>query len=195
MASKQNPPGNTGAEQAAAAAMESVLKQAADPVSNATTGKVTWNRLTTPYLTANMNPSGGWLFSPANLACFKSTEDDLNRLGSEVLDGIGEVNKVRACLIDGTKRVCIVPTLDSDLDGIPVNKYSEQVWINLASLLLPAKIRVKAGYRERYNIVRVDNSPVGPALLLDLERRVERRRVNSSSKGKSAKTQETPQSQ
>lgn len=69
------------------------------------------------------------------------------------------------------------PADGNDLDGIPINKYSDQVWINQASLLLNAKIRVRAEYRERYNIFLVEESPVGPALLLDLSRRLERRRV------------------
>lgn len=176
-----------GAEQIAAAALETVKKKAADAVSTPPSGRIIWNSLNTPYLTGTMNPSGGWVHAPANLACFKATEEDLNRLCMRLIPGSSEATKVRACLIEGTKQVYIVPCEENDPDGISINKYSDQIWINLASLLLNAKTRVRAGYRERYNIYLVEESPVGPALQLDLSRRLERRRISSSDKSKPAK--------
>lgn len=165
---------------------------ASDPVNNALSGKTVWNQPDAEYLTAAMNRPGGWMYGPAMFQFFAAAVIALQKLGFRSL-GTNTVDKVRACLIDGTKHVYIVPTDADDRSGIQVNRYSDQTWINLVKLLAPAGLRVKSGYRERYELSLVEESPVGPALFLDMGRMQERRRIKRNTKKKSTETKAKPE--
>lgn len=158
---------------------------AAGPDQRAEAARLRWNQQDAEYLTAAMNSPGGWMYGPAMFQFFASGVLLLEKLGVRIL-GTNTVEKVRACLIDGTKHVYIVPTGSDDQNGIKVTRYSDQSWINLVKLLAPAGIRVKSGYRERYDLTLVEDTPVGPALFLNLAQMQERRRVRKST-GKNAK--------
>lgn len=191
------PMNNTESDLAAIRAFGEIA--AADPDSRVEAAKLRWNQPDAEYLTAAMNSPGGWMYGPAMFQFFASGVLLLEKLGVRML-GTNTVERVRACLIEGTKHVYIVPTAADDQKGIKVTRYSDQTWINLVKLLAPAGIRVKSGCRERYDLSLEEASPVGPALFLNLAQMQERRRVRKSSTKKSQKSapkgqQEAPKEQ
>lgn len=135
------------------------------------------------------NPSGGWLHSPAHLELFAAADKRLTQvaeLGGQV---VKQVERVHAVLVKGSTVVVIQAAPSGDLSAIRVTRYDgfSAAWINLISLLGPARLLVETGYRERFDIGFVpEGSILWPGLTFDLsqpqERRQEpvRRRRNSS---------------
>lgn len=147
------------------------------------------------YLLARQYPSGCWLHSPANMEVLSAGVSGLQKNGTK--RGIeGKVTKVRAAKVKHKKHVYIWATADDDPDGIPVNYYRHAAWINLITLLGPLKLTEKTGYKTRYSLEPTgDESPVGPALVLNLSRKLERRREEkkSSKKSKPKADQKAPE--
>jgi len=130
--------------------------------------------------------SGGWLYSPGNLAIFAAADNRLTLLSSIEGRPVKQVNQVQPELIKGSTVVIFRTAPPEDLTAIPVNRYTGQsgAWINLFTLLAPAGLTVPTGYKERYEIAWVpEESPFWPALCMDLSRPVERRIVKRKSAG------------
>lgn len=127
------------------------------------------------YLRASQYEPGGWLHGPAHMELFSAGVDRLQRNGAQ--RGIqGRVTKVRAGKLKQQNLIYIYATTDNDPNGIEVNYQRYGAWINLVTLLGPLRLTERAGYRSRYNLDPMEQTPVGPALVLDLGRRLERRR-------------------
>lgn len=181
MTTKRIPEADRSKEETAAAlaqAKEKVLAAAAE-------GAIIWHDAYEEVPKGNQYASGGWVVSPATLELFSLTQTRLDNLGMKVGLTETQVARVRACRIGGTKEIYIVPTESTDSTGLEVNRSANGVTINLYKLLMPAKLGVRSGYKERYDIVEVDNGPVGPALKMDMSNRLERRRVKSLSRKRS----------
>jgi hypothetical protein len=57
-----------------------------------------------------------------------------------------------------------------------VRRYGSGAWINLITLLGPTKQTVAKGYRDRFTVdFAPENSPVGPALTINLARPMTRK--------------------
>jgi len=153
-------------------------------------GHVIHNSLNYTYQKSTQNDPGGWLYSPARLQIFTMSDQDLTTVSELRGRTVKRVHKVRASMVAGGKTVWIYPAEDEDVDGITVSRSSSAVWINLVSLLGPAKLTVRPGSRELYPMTIDRQSPVGPALALDLTRMLERR--NKKEKAESQTTAQTP---
>jgi len=146
------------------------------------TGRIITNQLSNTYQKSTQNDPGGWLHSAARLQMFSRADEDLTRASELRGRVVKRVRKVRVAMVEGSKIVWVYPTEDEDVDGIPVRRYKSSVWVNLVTLLGPAKLTVRPGSRELYPLQLVENSPVGPALEMDLSRMVERRNKKDSEK-------------
>lgn len=148
-----------------------------------------FNNQQAELLNRNQYESGGWLHSPANLQLFARSVKQLVGLNRALSIDEKWVPYVRAARPKGKDIVYIYPTDEHDPNKIDVHKRDGNAWINLRSLLEPSHHTVELGYRVRYEIVAVNDSPVGPALKLDLAKEVERRlKPPSKRRGRSART-------
>lgn len=165
-------------EQAAAAALKA-YRAGQVPASD---DELILNDFQAEYQRATQYPSGCWMHSPANLEVFSLTIERLQR--NAVQRGIeGKVTKVRAAKLRNKKYIYIYATANDDPNGIQVNYQRYGAWINLITLLGPLKLTEKTGYRARYDLDYAgEDSPVGPALVLNLGRRLERRQDWKSAK-------------
>jgi hypothetical protein len=118
------------------------------------------------------------LYSPAMLQLLSLAYQRLLKVGEMRGMKTDLLLKVRAALRKSTRQVYIWPVDEDDPEGIPINNYDKgsAVWINLISLIGDTKLQVPTGYRDRYQatIARKDESPVGPALMFSLSRRISR---------------------
>lgn len=186
MATKRVPEADTAAQQAAAALTKFKEEVQARGSVTGTEGSIIWHNDVTEVLKRNQYASGGWMHSAATLQIFKATEGRMDNLGMRLGQPETQVTRVRACRISGTKIVYIVPAPANDDTALEVSRNVKGAWINLYKLLIPAKLGVPVGYKERYDIIEVEESPVGPALMLDMGNRKERRKVKTAAKRKSA---------
>lgn len=186
MATRRVPESDKASEQAAAALAKVVDEVVSRRVTGATENAIIWHDEVTEVLRGNQYASGGWVHSPATIQIFKATESRLDKLGVKYNLPEAQVTRVRACRIAGTKKIYIIPAAANDDTALEVIRNLKGAWINLYKLLVPGKLGVPSGYKERYDIIEEDDSPVGPALLLDMSNRKERRKVKTSSKKKAA---------
>lgn len=150
--------------------------------------EVMYNDLSAEFLKGRQAGSYGWLHSPSRLELFSLADQRLTRVSDERGKPVKQVDKVRAARTKNSKKIYLYPAEDGDTDAIQVKRYESGAFINLESLLGPARLTVRSGYRERYAIEFAGNdSPVGKALVIDLSKRLERREEPDSKRtGKTA---------
>lgn len=130
----------------------------------------------------NANPSGCWINSPAMVEFFASADKRLTRVANWAGNLVKRVDKIHARLLKGTKLMIITPAQPEDLTAIPINRYGSTATFNAVNLLAEAGQTVETGYRERYDVAFVPkNSPLWPALVIDLAQ-VKERRADSTAK-------------
>lgn len=159
------------------AMIESAISLIKENVSQYKTNPgVIFNSVEAEVIKGNQHESGGWGHSPANFVLFKAAADRLLEV-YRIRSGkaVKRVDHVRAALLEGTKTVLIFPTDKKDPNAIRVRAYGGKIWINLISLLGPNKLAITPGSHERFDIEITTETPVGPALELNLSRVVERR--------------------
>jgi hypothetical protein len=127
----------------------------------------------------NQYDSEAWLHSPAQLELLSVAYGRLLQVAGKRDAKTNEVTGVRVALLKGTKRVIIWPAAKDDPEAIQVVRYESSVRINLITILAPAKLRVRTGFRERYAVQFAVDCPFGEALEIDLSLRLERRREST----------------
>lgn len=146
------------------------------PMPGTGSTEVIYNSYDVELIKGRKAPSSAWLHAPAFLELLRTADDRLTRVSEMRGATVRCVTKVRAAKVRGKRVVYIVPTHDEDPDGIPVRRYGAGAWINLVTLLAPAKQTVPKGYRDRYAVdFAPENSPVGPALMINLARPTDRK--------------------
>lgn len=134
-------------------------------------------------LKGTMRYSCGWLHGPAHLELLAAADRRLTRVAELSGMVVRKVERVRACLLRGTKVVVIHPVGDTDRTGEPVRRYdgNSSAWINLFALLGENGLTVESGYKERYEVSYIPkNSPFWPGLAIDLGQVKERRKKGDS---------------
>lgn len=184
------------ARQAGEAAMKRVLGQSTKEIlKNVTLADLIAPNAKSDAVKGNANEPGGWLHAPANLELFASADRGLTTVGN--LDNIPgkQMERAMAWLVPGTHLLILKGAKAKDLSALPVNRWASAsgAWINLFTLLADAGLTVETGWRERYDIAYVEeDSPLYPALVMDLSQPVERR-AEPVSKKKSGTAQNNGQ--
>lgn len=134
----------------------------------------------------NANRSGCWVHAPAMMEFFAAADKRLTRVANWSGMHVNQVEKVQAQLIKGTKLIIIKPAPVDDLTAIPINRYANAAMFNLVTLLAETGLKVQTGYRERFDVAYVPKeSPLWPALLIDMGKLKERRMQPVSKKEES----------
>ena len=131
----------------------------------------------------NQKRPGCWLVGPATMTLFKSTDHHLLKVAALRELHVGEVQKVRLLRELGSKLIHIIPTHELDIDGLDINRHKGKIWVNIIDFLAEDHLTVEYGYKERYDLVLAPTSKVGPCLLLDLTRMLERKLAFRQKKG------------
>jgi hypothetical protein len=141
----------------------------------------------------NQRESQGWMHGPGQLELLSTAYRRLVKLaGIKAKTPVNHLDKVKVKLVKGSKVVLIAPELNDVPDALPLNKYGSSAWVNLFELLAPARLTVETGWRERYPVrIAPEGTPMGPCLLLDLTRHLER--VNEADKKKTRNQTKTSQ--
>lgn len=135
-----------------------------------------YNRKQADLKNKNQYANGGWLHSPAMLQLFSRSLKYLIELNRKRGVDSMWVPYVRAARPRNQDIVYIYPTDERDEDKLEVKKRDSHAFINVRSLLEESHHTVEWGYRVRFEIVPAgEDSPVGPALMFDLSKPVERK--------------------
>lgn len=156
---------------------------------------VIMNGIQQEVIKGNADTANAKAHSPAHFELNAAAEGRLIRLVRDLGNVVNQVDHVRACVAKGTKKVYIWPADDEDPLAIPVNRFSDKAWINLADLLIPLKLTVEVGYWERYAVqFAPKDGHVTPALLIDMDLPLERKtdtRSRSKAKATASKSKAT----
>ncbi|MDB4897902.1 MAG: hypothetical protein JWN15_4164 [Firmicutes bacterium] len=156
----------------AAAAQQSVEQAKHNALSHVTEDDLIWNDPETEVVKGNQYHSDLWVHGPANIELMASAYKMLLKTNKSLTN---QVAKVRVARVRDTKYIIIKPTSPTDPNGIEVKQYQSSAWINAITVLGPAKLTVRTGYRERFVVENApDDFPGAPCLLVHLGKRVER---------------------
>lgn len=144
--------------------------------------KVILNSPDVPVAGRGERGPGLWLHSPAHAELFAATHRMLLAAAKLRKMDVSEIEWVRAARLEDSDLTFIFPTTDLDPNRIPLVEFSGHKWANLRTLLEPAKRLITVGYRERFAAHLVPDSPVGPAVVFDLARTLERKQEPKSKK-------------
>jgi hypothetical protein len=143
-----------------------------------------YNDRSANFRKGNQRAPGCWGHSPATFELFAAGDKLLTDVAELRGERVKQVEYVRAAMVEGSKTVYIFNTQEGDPDRIATHRYSSACWTNLITLLGPAKMTIRTGYRERFDVTLEPNSPVGPALAIDLTRVLERHKDSRRGKTK-----------
>lgn len=166
-----------------------------DPIKANGSGDVLMNNLSTRYQRGTEKGSQCWIHSPGTVELLSLADDNLTRAAEERGQHERQVEMVRAAVARQAKTLYIFPAEPNDSDAIPVNRYDTGgAFINVMSVLGPAKLALRTNTRERYNVELAGaESPVGPAIKIHLGKKLEsRQQKQSNGKKKSDTSPATP---
>jgi hypothetical protein len=119
-------------------------------------------------------PPSAWIHSPARVQLLIE--------GIKVLGHVAKLRKspatkfpyVRLMLLTQKKLLLVAPTTEKDSKAIETSRTGKgPLYFNAVTVLQPANLTVTKGYKERYKVGRAATSPIGPALVIDLNKSVE----------------------
>lgn len=172
------------AEQAIAAAKENVFnKRTLEALLNVKPEDLISADSDPEVIKGNAHQSECWIGSPAMVELYAAADKRLTRVAGWMGMPVERVDRVDAKLIKGTKLLVLKPADSNDLSAVVINRYGSTTVFNLVNLLGEAKLRVPKGYRDRFEVgYAPKESPLWPALVIDLGQRKERRRQGATKK-------------
>lgn len=127
-----------------------------------------------------------WIYSPARVEFLAEASDALVTLSGMLNLETEEITKIEVILQRSTKRLYFRPAGEKASNYFDVAENSnDYLLVNIRSLLQPYGLEVKTGYQQRYHVSLQADSPVGPALMVDLTK-VEERKQTAISKARKA---------
>lgn len=156
----------------AAAAQQAIAQAKQRTLSDVTEEDFIWNDPEAEVVRGNQYHSDMWLHGPGNIELMASAYKMLLKANKTP---ITTVEKVRVARVRDTQYIIIKPTSPADPNGIEVKMYDSSAWINAITVLGPAKLTARTGYRDRFVVEAApDDFPGALALLIHLGKRVER---------------------
>jgi hypothetical protein len=129
-----------------------------------------------------------WIYSPARVEFLAEASDALVTLTGMLGLETEEITKLEVILQRSTKRLFFRPAGEKATSYFDVVDTSNDYFsVNIRSLLQPYGLEVKTGYQQRYHVSLQADSPVGPALMVDLTKVEERKQTAISKARKAAK--------
>lgn len=116
---------------------------------------------------------GGWLHSPAQLSAYIATLKALIIVAAMRGFTWNDVKFVRVSNVEGEKRVFIYPTDETDPSRLELTRYKSRLYVNMSAPLTKWKLALPTGERRRYDLPIDPKSPVGPALVIHLDKPLE----------------------
>ncbi len=139
----------------------------------------------------NQYPSECWLQDPAILQ-FSALAD--NRMGrvNELRGGLRvRPDKVRTALVLPDRLLFVYPAANEDKRGLKVGRSKGAARVNVRSVLQPHNLLAEPGYKMRFAVEYAgDESPVGPAMVIDLTQVIEKARLPEKKSRKQHKTEQ-----
>lgn len=156
---------------------------------------VTFSRHSRKPRKRNQKAAGGWLRSPGKLLPFVEGRQAMVEVANPAHLVDGEVKRVGVGGYEGDPRIYLWSTHELDVDGIEVKKNGSKVWINLADFLASLGLRPELGIEERFDFLPADaDSPVQPALMINLDKPLERKHFDTKGKSKKRSSKATDHS-
>lgn len=138
-----------------------------------------------------------WIYSPARVEFLAEASDALHSVGQLLGLPTEAVTRLEVILQRSTKRLYFRPAGEKADDYFDVTQTSNDYFsVNIRSLLQPPGLEIKTGHQSRFRVSLEVDSPVGPALVVDLKkveehRRTARRKATQAAKAAKAKGEGT----
>lgn len=143
----------------------------------------------------NENEPGGTMRSPGNFDLYTATHKSLVTVSQMRGASVNRVEHVQVANIEGDMRVWIYPTDAHDPDRITLRQYKSRLSLNLSKILTKWKLALPTGQKRVYDLHIDPTSPVGPALVLHLDKPLEVKWIKSAKKGETPASQAAPATQ
>jgi hypothetical protein len=145
----------------------------------------------TPVRQTNAYDGSCWLYSPARIEFLAEASDALVSVAALMDLPDKTITKVEVILQKSTKRLFFRPataeTEETEAYFDVVQTSNDYLSINIRPLLQSNGLEVKTGYQERYPVTLDGDSPIGPALVVDLTKLEERRQTAKQKAKRAAK--------
>lgn len=129
-----------------------------------------------------------WIYSPARVEFLAEASDALVAVGQMLGLETEEITRLEVLLQRSTKRLFFRPAGEKAEAYFDVSETSNDYFsVNIRSLLQPRGLEIKSGYQSRFRVTLETDSPIGPALVIDLTKIEEHRRTASSKARQAAK--------
>lgn len=149
--------------------------------------RVILNSLEAEYLKGTQKGHYCWNHTPAQIELLSAADQWLTKVSEQRGMPVTEVTLVRVALVPAKKMLYIYPADENDPEGIQVNRWDSSAWINAITVLGPAKLTAKRGRRNLHAVMMAgEESPVGPALQINLARVIQSKTEPVKSKAKTA---------
>jgi hypothetical protein len=169
-AKPQVPENRNPKDEVAAAAQQAIEQVKKGALAGVTEDDLIWNDPEVEVVKGNQYHCDSWVHAPANIELLSSAYKLLLKTSKTTA-----VAKVRVARVKGTKYIIIKATDPNDPNGIEVKLKESSAFINAVSVLGPARLSVRSGYKDRFVVeLAPDDFPGAPALLIHLGKRVER---------------------
>ncbi len=105
-----------------------------------------------------------------------------------------EVKFIRVANLEGEHRLWIYSTDESDPQRIPLRFYKSKIGVTLSKILKKWKLTLPSDERRWYDVLpdTQNQSPVGPALYIDLDRPRDMKKISTEKKDDTTPQQPTP---
>ena len=179
------------AYQDAAASVQPI--KPAPPASRESAPKLRTNENDPFVQQRHQKESGGWLSSPGRLELFAAGYWELIKVAGLRAIKAREITYVLVGNVEGEKKVYIWPTDGEDPLRIPVRRQKDgKTTITISRSLVSWKMAIPVGTAERFDLILVQESPWGPALMMDLANSLEKKLVPKKIYKKKIKPKTTP---
>jgi hypothetical protein len=136
-----------------------------------------------------------WIYAPARVEFLAEASGALVTVAELLKMTTERITKIEVVLQRSTKRLFFRPAKEDATSYFDAAETSnEYLSVNIRSLLQTNGLEVKKGYQERYPVSLQVDSPVGPALMVDLTKVEERRQTAARKATKAGKVKGTGES-
>jgi hypothetical protein len=125
----------------------------------------------------NALPPSAWIESPARVTLPIEAIKTLRQVGKLANLNYKKISYVKLMLLPGPGLLLVTPTKETDPKAVPARRIGKgPLSFNANLVLQPAQMTIEQGYCERFKVGLTKDSPIGPALVIDLNHSVQTRR-------------------
>lgn len=144
--------------------------------------------------TAREKNPGCWVISPGRIYLFAAVEKALLLIARQRGWEVQRIEFIRVGNIEGDSRLFVFPTDEEDPERVPLQRYGRRLEANLSDDLEEWDLALPQFHQRRFDLFLAGKgeSPLGPALYLDLNKPLESKVVDREQQRRKRKAKAQP---